>query len=120
MNTKVPRQASPLRCFLQIELLSPKQNGSTASSHEPPKAHSKASIKGMWKKAFKSLKTDSKGSTKDKEDRVDRQEGKYSRMVSRIFVSFCENIFLRARDSVQVYVSNDELSGIVVMTSFNK
>ena len=74
----------------QIEVLSPKQNGSTvdSSSHDTTKAHNKASIKGMWKKAFKSLKTDSKGSTKDKEEKLDRQESKYSRMVSVNFSRF--------------------------------
>ena len=72
--------------LFQIELLSPKQNGGTVDSpsHDSAaKAQNKASIKGMWKKAFKSLKTDSKGSAKDKEEKLDsRQESKYSRMVS--------------------------------------
>ena len=63
---------------MQIELLSPKQNGSTGVEAD---GKNKASIKGMWKKAFKSLK--SKDKEKDeKSEKSEKGEGKYSRLVS--------------------------------------
>ncbi|XP_052824145.1 uncharacterized protein LOC106875793 isoform X2 [Octopus bimaculoides] len=44
----------------QIEVLSPKHNGAVeGTDQESKKAHSSASIKGMWKKAVKSLKSNS-------------------------------------------------------------
>lgn len=44
----------------QIEVLSPNHNGAVESAdQEPKKTHSSASIKGMWKKAVKSLKSNS-------------------------------------------------------------
>lgn len=44
----------------QIEVLSPNHNGAVESAdQEQKKTHSSASIKGMWKKAVKSLKSNS-------------------------------------------------------------
>ncbi|GAB1602385.1 hypothetical protein Ahia01_000517700, partial [Argonauta hians] len=46
--------------LFQIEVLSPKHNGAVeGTDQESKKAHSSASIKGMWKKAVKSLKSNS-------------------------------------------------------------
>ena len=44
--------------YLQIEILTPKQNGSIEKLDQDSK-NSAATIKGMWKKAFKSLKSTS-------------------------------------------------------------
>ncbi|CAI9722799.1 Hypothetical predicted protein [Octopus vulgaris] len=47
-------------CACMIEVLSPKHNGAVeGTDQESKKAHSSASIKGMWKKAVKSLKSNS-------------------------------------------------------------
>lgn len=45
----------------QIDLLTPKQNGTVENTDQDKSA---ASIKGMWKKAFKSLKSSSSSDSK--------------------------------------------------------
>ena len=71
---------------VQIELLSPKQNGNTSVEADSGK-HNKATIKGMWKKAFKSLK--SKDREKDeKTEKPDKADSKYSKLVSGGFAEY--------------------------------
>jgi hypothetical protein len=60
--------------LLQIELLSPKQNGTVDTDRESQKAQ-KATIKGMWRKAFRSLK----------QSKSDKPDTKYSKLVSHHF-----------------------------------
>ena len=53
---------------MQIELLSPKQNGNAVDDRDgATKQHSKQTIKSMWKKAFKSLKSKDKDKDRDKD-----------------------------------------------------
>ena len=71
--------------YFQIELLSPKQNGSVEGGgcdRESKKAQT-ASIKGMWKKAFRSLKKKDSVDEPDKQE-VKQQDPKYSRLVSTL------------------------------------
>lgn len=71
--------------YFQIELLSPKQNGNgIESDRESTSSKNKQSIKGMWKKAFKSLKTKDKDRgerDKDREEKVEEPR-RSSRSVS--------------------------------------
>jgi len=72
----------------KIELLSPKQNGSTVEERDgATNKHNKQSIKTMWKNAFKSLKTDKKDKNRgergdwerDKDREKDDRSEKYSK-----------------------------------------
>jgi len=67
----------------KIELLSPKQNGSTVEDRDgASKQHNKQSIKSMWKNAFKSLKTKDKDKNRERGDwerDKDKEGDKYSK-----------------------------------------
>ncbi|XP_063399634.1 nostrin-like [Mytilus trossulus] len=58
----------------QIELLTPKQNG-TVENTDQDKQYSSASIKGMWKKAFKSLKSSPSDSKLSKKASLKKKQG---------------------------------------------
>ncbi|XP_074660602.1 uncharacterized protein LOC141913058 [Tubulanus polymorphus] len=71
----------------QIELLSPKENGNVETDRESKKDQ-RATIKGMWKKAFKSLKKNQK-----EKQTTDQVTDKYSGAKVR------RKSFLKRRDS---------------------
>ncbi|CAC5383893.1 unnamed protein product [Mytilus coruscus] len=58
----------------EIELLTPKQNG-TVENTDQDKQYSSASIKGMWKKAFKSLKSSPSDSKLSKKASLKKKQG---------------------------------------------
>ncbi|XP_064599795.1 uncharacterized protein LOC135466306 isoform X1 [Liolophura sinensis] len=59
----------------QVDMLTPKQNGTVEGVDQDSKKASSASIKGMWKKAFKTLKSTEEKSEKDKEKEKDKGKG---------------------------------------------
>ncbi|XP_064635720.1 uncharacterized protein LOC135492918 isoform X3 [Lineus longissimus] len=85
----------------QIELLSPKQNGTVDPDREGQRAQ-KATIKGMWRKAFRSLK----------QSKSDKPDSKYSKIGSQ------RRSFLKRKDSkeAQDEAAADAFSGVAAST----